>query len=62
MLTMAGIFFLFIGTVEIGYGGFVSSAPIFGAIGGPGLWGVLVGLVLIAIGMRKKGFSRHKSR
>jgi hypothetical protein len=48
-LTILGVFFLFIGTIEIGYGGFAGSAPIFGAIGSPGLWGVLVGIVLIVI-------------
>jgi hypothetical protein len=63
-LTIAGVFFLFIGIIEIGAGwlGFAGSAPIFGAIGSPGLWGVLVGLVLIVIGTRKRGFSRRKSR
>ena len=61
-LTIAGVFFLFIGIIEIGAGGFTSSAPIFGAIGSPGLWGVLVGLVLIAMGTRKRGFSRRKPR
>jgi hypothetical protein len=62
LLTVAGGFFLLIGFVEIGYGGFVGSVPIFGAIGSPGLWGVIVGVVLIAIGARKRGFSGRKSR
>jgi hypothetical protein len=36
-LTIAGVCFLFIGIIEIGAGGFAVSAPIFGAIGSPGL-------------------------
>ena len=61
-LTIAGAFFLFIGVIEIGAVGFAGSAPIVGAIGSPGLWGILVGIALIALGTRKKGFSRHRSR
>jgi len=60
LFTLAGVFFLFTGTIEMVYGGFVSSAPIFGAIGSPGLWGVLVGVAFIAVGTRKRGTSRRR--
>jgi hypothetical protein len=61
-LTIAGVLFLFIGIIELGAVGFTTSAPIFGAIGSPGVWGVLVGLVLIVIGTRRRGFSGRKPR
>jgi hypothetical protein len=61
-LTIAGVFFLSIGIIEIGAGGFAGSSPIYGAIGSPGLWGVLVGIVLVVLGCRKRGFSGRESR
>jgi hypothetical protein len=36
LVTVAGFFLLFVGTVEMGYGGFVGSVAFFGAVGGPG--------------------------
>jgi hypothetical protein len=64
LLTVAGVFFLFIGTVELvvtaDFGGFAGSAPFVGAIGSPGLWGFLFGVVLIVMGNRRKKFGKAK--
>jgi hypothetical protein len=64
LLTVAGVFFLFTGTVELiataGYGGFAGSTPFIGAIGSPGLWGVLFGVVLIVMGNRRRRFGKAK--
>jgi hypothetical protein len=62
LLTVAGVFFLFTGAVELiataGYGGIAGSAPFVGAIASPGLWGVLFGIVLVVMGNRRKRFSK----
>jgi hypothetical protein len=64
LLTIAGAFLLFAGTIELvataSYGGFAGSAPFVGAIGSPGLWGFLFGVVLIVMGNRRKRFSKAK--
>jgi hypothetical protein len=59
LVTVAGFFLLFVGTVEIGYGGFVSSVAFFGTVGGPGLWGILFGIALVTIGSGRKRFSKQ---
>jgi hypothetical protein len=56
---IAGFFFLFVGTFEIG-SGLVTSLPYFGVVGGPGLLGVIVGIALIMVGIRRGKFSKHR--
>jgi hypothetical protein len=62
LFTVSGVFFLFVGTIEIGYGVFVTSAPIFGAVASPGLLGVLFGIALIVIGNGKKKLGKHRRK
>jgi hypothetical protein len=60
LLTVLGVFFLFVGSIEIGSGVLVGSAPVFGAVASPGLLGVLLGIALIVVGNRRKKFSKHR--
>ena len=60
LLTVLGVVFLFVGAIEIAYGALVISTPVFGAVASPGLLGILVGIGLIAIGNRRKKFSKRR--
>lgn len=62
LFTVSGVFFLFVGAIELGYGVFVTSAPIFGAVASPGLLGFLFGIALIVIGSRQKKLSKHRRK
>jgi hypothetical protein len=60
VLTVAGVFFLSIGIVEMGYGGLASAEPLFGAVFSPGILVVLFGIALLVIGRRRGRFSKHR--
>jgi hypothetical protein len=60
VLTISGVFFQFVGTIEAAYGVLVASTPVFRAVTSPRLLSVLFGIDLITIGTRRKKFSKHK--